>query len=220
MRGIMLKTIFFDFDGTVVDCQEFQISRLKNVFKHFGVDTNGVDFLKLIGPPLYNTFSKFMGKQKAQEVLSFYNSSFNPNNISGIKLFDGIKQMLTDLKNDGHTLCLTSLQFDTVVNAELNYLGITKLFDKVYCDSPDIAYKTKIELVADVIDYGGYKKEDIVLVGDTDNDIAAGIKNNLFTVAVNWGYGDVKEDDVDAVISTPKQLVSLVNQLEKQSTLK
>lgn len=216
----MSKIILFDFDGTIVDCQRFQIARLKNVFMHFGVDIKGIDFLKLIGPPLYNTFSKYISREKAQEVLDYYNNSFDPKKIRDIKLFDGIKRMLIDLKKDGHNVCLTSLQFDSVVKAELKYLGIADLFDNVYCDDAQTAYKTKVDLVADVLNYKGYNIEDVVLVGDTDNDVIAGTKNNLFTVAVKWGYGDVDNAKVDEVISKPGQLVSLVNRLDKQSTLK
>ena len=80
----MKKYIFFDFDGTIVDCQKFQIERLKNVFKKYNVDIKNIDFLTLIGPPLYNTFLKYMGKDKAQEVLEYYNNSFNPQNIDNI----------------------------------------------------------------------------------------------------------------------------------------
>ena len=209
----MSKIIFFDFDGTIVDCQKFQISRLKNVFNHFGIDTSDIDFLTLIGPPLYNTFAKYMGKAKAHEVLDYYNASFDPQKINNIFLFDGIKQMLVDLNKQGHKVCLTSLQFESVVFAELDYLGIKNCFAKVYCDDVKKAYKTKIDLVADVIKTQKYNKHDIVLVGDTDNDVFAGTANKLFTVAVSWGYGNVDNAKVDAVVKTPQELFEIIENI-------
>ncbi|MBQ7603276.1 MAG: HAD hydrolase-like protein [Clostridia bacterium] len=216
----MKKAIFFDFDGTIVDCQKFQIARLKSVFMHFGVDTKGIDFLKLIGPPLHNTFSKYMGVEKAQEVLEYYNASFNPNKIIGIKLFEGIKRMLADLNKKGYEVCLTSLQFDGVVRAELKHLKIEDMFSNIFCDDEKRAYQTKVDLIADVLDYGGYNPQDVVVVGDTENDVIGGTKNSLFTIGVLWGYGNIDKNAVDEVVKTPEQLVEVIENLDKNQLVK
>ena len=210
----MKKYIFFDFDGTIVDCQKFQIERLKNVFKKYNVDIENIDFLTLIGPPLYNTFLKYMGKDKAQEVLEYYNNSFNPQNIDNIYLFDGVKEMLQNLKTQGYVLCLTSLQLYSVVEPELKYLGILDYFDYIFCDDVERAYKSKVDLIADVISKNNIDKNNVVVVGDTINDVLGGTKNNLYTIGVNWGYGKIKKEQVSAVVKSPNELLTHILNLK------
>ncbi len=210
----MKKYIFFDFDGTIVDCKKFQIERLKNVLKKYNVDIKNIDFLTLIGPPLYNTFFKYMGKDKAQEVLEYYNNSFNPQNINNIYLFDGVKQMLKNLKAHGYILCLTSLQLYSVVEPELKYLGVLDYFDYIFCDNVEKAYKSKVDLIADVISNNNIDKNSVVVVGDTINDVLGGTKNNLYTIGVNWGYGNLDKTEVDMVVNSPNELIHHITNLK------
>ena len=203
----MKKYIFFDFDGTIVDCKKFQIERLKDVFKKYKVDISTIDFLTLIGPPLYNTFSKYISKDKANEVLQYYNNTFDANNINNIQLFAGVKQMLNALKKQGFILCLTSLQLYSVVKPELDYLNILNCFNNVYCDDVTKAYKSKVDLIADVINNNNIDKNQVVVVGDTINDVIGGVQNNIYTIGVNWGYGNIDKTQVDAVVNTPAELL-------------
>ena len=203
----MKKYIFFDFDGTIVDCKKFQIERLKDVFKKYKVDISTIDFLTLIGPPLYNTFSKYISKDKANEVLQYYNNTFDANNINNIQLFAGVKQMLNALKKQGFILCLTSLQLYSVVKLELDYLNILNCFNNVYCDDVTKAYKSKVDLIADVINNNNIDKNQVVVVGDTINDVIGGVQNNIYTIGVNWGYGNIDKTQVDAVVNTPAELL-------------
>lgn len=203
----MKKYIFFDFDGTIVDCKKFQIERLKDVFKKYKVDISTIDFLTLIGPPLYNTFSKYISKDKANEVLQYYNNTFDANNINNIQLFAGVKQMLNTLKKQGFILCLTSLQLYSVVKPELDYLNILNCFNNVYCDDVTKAYKSKVDLIADVINNNNIDKNQVVVVGDTINDVIGGVQNNIYTIGVNWGYGNIDKTQVDAVVNTPAELL-------------
>ena len=203
----MKKYIFFDFDGTIVDCKKFQIERLKDVFKKYKVDISTIDFLTLIGPPLYNTFSKYISKDKANEALQYYNNTFDANNINNIQLFAGVKQMLNALKKQGFILCLTSLQLYSVVKPELDYLNILNCFNNVYCDDVTKAYKSKVDLIADVINNNNIDKNQVVVVGDTINDVIGGVQNNIYTIGVNWGYGNIDKTQVDAVVNTPAELL-------------
>jgi phosphoglycolate phosphatase len=209
----MKKILFFDFDGTIVDCQKFQINRLKKVFLHFGVDVSNIDFLELIGPPLYNTFAKYMGEDRAMEVLNYYNTSFDPDSIADLHLFDGIYDMLCTLKQNGYIICLTSLQLYDIVDAELRYLGIRELFTNVFCDDPVRAYTSKVDLIKDVILNNHLNKNDIAVIGDTYNDVNAGIQNNLYTIAVDWGYGDIQNTEVNSIVHTTAQLVELLEKI-------
>lgn len=210
----MKNTVFFDFDGTIVNCQKFQIFRLKEIMLNHNVDVSNINFLDLIGPPLVNTFSKYIKDATPQEVLEEYNKTFDPQKINGIFLFDGIEELLINLKQIGYNIVIVSLQFRDIIMAQLKYLGIDNLISAVYCDSPETAYKSKSEIVQKLLLNKTFNKEEVLLVGDTVNDVLAGRENDVDTVGVNWGYGNIKPEEVTYLVDDTMQLFSLLNRLK------
>ena len=209
----MKDFVFFDFDGTIADCRQFQVDRLKKLFLKYGVDTKNIDFLELIGPPLYNTFAKFMGKQKAQQVLQDYNSTFSFEDPQGFCAFEGVPQMLIQLKSLGFKIALTSLQHQNIVHTELKFLGLQNVFDAIFCDTPQKAYRSKSELIADALKQTKLDPNRVVVVGDTIFDVQGGTQNRLCTIGVSWGYGKIDQQSVNFVASTPQQLLKILESL-------
>ena len=209
----MKNTIFFDFDGTLIDCEKFQTNRLKAILQNHNVDTSSINFRDLIGPPLANTFSYYIKDQNVDDVLKEYNNTFDPKLLDGVYLYDGIIDLLKDLKKIGYKICVVSLQFKDIVEAELKYLKIESLIDEIYCDSQKTAYSSKADLVEDVLLSQNIKKEDIVFVGDTSNDVMAGKNNDIVSVMVGWGFGKTT-DEADYVAENTMQLYSILKSLK------
>jgi phosphoglycolate phosphatase len=57
----------------------------------------------------------------------------------------------------------------------------------------------------------GYAPFECVMVGDSINDIEAGKRANITSIACTWGYGDSEElTGADAFASTPQELSALI----------
>ena len=213
----MKNVIFFDFDGTIVNCKDFQIERLKTIMLNHNVDISKINFLELIGPPLVNTFEKYIKDEDPKKVLLEYNQTFSPNEIKNIYLFDGIKELLNNLKQIGYKICIASLQVLDVISAQLKYLGIEQSIDSIFCDSPEKAYKSKTQIVREILDKKLFSKKEILVVGDTVNDVLSGKENGVDTVGVSWGYGQLKKQDVTYLVHNTMQLFDLLKQLKSDA---
>lgn len=213
----MKTTIFFDFDGTLVDCERFQTQNLKKVFEKYHVKTSKINFKELIGPPLVNTFKTFIKTENPQKVLKEYNDAFNAKDIKDIFLFDGILDLLKTIRKLEYKIYVVSLQVKEIILAELKYLNLTDLIDGVFCDDPQKAYTSKSDLVKDVLQQEKLNIQEIVFVGDSINDVSAGKKNNILTIGVNWGYGNLKMSDVSYLVNNTMQLKELLKTIKNDA---
>lgn len=185
----MIKNILFDLEGTLIDSKALQISVLQKVFEHFGVNTQNIDMLSLIGPPLIQTFARYFGANSAQNAFEYYENIFKTTEIEDIYTFPQIREALPILKGKNYRLFTTSLQILEVVERELEFLGLREYFDVVAGDSPTSPAISKTQIAAHVIAKYKLKKADTVLVGDTVFDREAAIQNGVCFIQVAWGYG-------------------------------
>ncbi|MBQ7977021.1 MAG: HAD hydrolase-like protein [Clostridia bacterium] len=185
--------ILFDLEGTLIDSKKLQIEVLERVFKRFGVDTKNINMITLIGPPLINTFTKYFGRENAQNAMVFYRYTFQNMQIKNINTFEQIKEILPILKEKGYKLFTTSLQILEVVKRELEHLDLLQYFDEIAGDCPATPFTAKTEIVANVIKKFGLEKERTVFVGDTEFDAQSAEENGIGFIQVAWGYGDKKD---------------------------
>ena len=206
----MKNVIFFDFDGTLIDCSEFQINKLKSVMLNHKVDISKINFPELIGPPLSLTFEKYVKDVPSKKVLEEYNNAFSCETLNGIRLYNGIKEMLEFARNLGYEIYVVSLQVKRIVDAQLDYLGIKNLVDGCFCDSVETCFKSKVDLVKSVLENNQFNQDEIIFVGDTINDILAGKNNGITSVAVSWGFGNVSKKEADFVVNDVRELEDIL----------
>ena len=97
----MNKRLLFDLDGTLTDSSEGIInSVLYALRKHHIVEDNHESLRAFIGPPLIDSFmQKYnVSQNKAEQMTTSYREYFSEKGIYENKLYDGISDMLRDLK--------------------------------------------------------------------------------------------------------------------------
>ena len=63
----MIKTILFDFDGTLFDTGEGILRSVQYALEGFGIhETDTARLRKFVGPPLFDSFTELYGMQPAQ----------------------------------------------------------------------------------------------------------------------------------------------------------
>ncbi len=182
------KYIFFDFDGTLVNTVEGTAASAKYALDQFKVNTDNIDDLGRIfcGPPLRESFSKFdLSEEDIKSAITVYKKYQAENTIELSKIYDGIKELLENLKNLGKSLNVVTLKSkETTINI-LKYLDIYKYFDNVIgmCDEfPNQNKKEMLKYVTDRID-----SDKAIMIGDRKSDIEAGNYCKIDTLAVLYG---------------------------------
>ena len=78
----MIKTILFDFDGTLFDTGEGILRSVQYALEGFGIhETDTARLRKFVGPPLLDSFSELyaMTPEQAQAAVARYRERYLPN---------------------------------------------------------------------------------------------------------------------------------------------
>ncbi|WP_419655304.1 putative HAD-superfamily hydrolase [Desulfosarcina variabilis str. Montpellier] len=173
--------IFFDLDGTLVDCKY----RLYNLFQELVPQSNFSfnDYCKIKS-------NKIDQKKLLQKYFNYSNDevvSFKKNWLNNIEDESRLKQdkllfsfKLSKFSNRHDLFVVTNRQYKDRAIKQLENLGIAKYFKKILVTEQKMS---KLDLIkANVI----YSSRDII-VGDTGEDLITGKELNIKTVAVLTG---------------------------------
>lgn len=213
-----VKVIIFDFDGTIADtldaivsitnrlALEFgykqttleELAQLKNLNSRQIIDQSGISIFKL--PFLI---------RKVKAELSKEIQTLNP--------IPGIKEALTELKNQGNSLGIITSNSKDNVMAFLETNNLQELFNFIY--SGTTFGKSKV--INKLLKQENISPEEVIYVGDETRDIEAARKSNIKAIAVTWGFNSkqvLAEQSPDFLIHKPNDLIKVIGSLKQAGT--
>lgn len=217
----MFKYILFDLDGTLTNPAIGITNGVMYALQKFGINVNDQKELYcFIGPPLVDSFAEFYGfsKEDAEQAVVYYREFFSVTGIYENEVYDGIKDMLSALKEQGEKLILATSKPEKYANIILEYFGLAKYFDCVVGATFDGSLNYKSDIIAVALKRGGVEdKSRAVMIGDRHHDIEGGKANSLATMGVLYGFGSLeefKECGADFVAETPADILRILNTQE------
>ena len=204
------QSVIFDLDGTLSDNSEGIMKGVRYAMEHFGVrDIPEETLRKFIGPPLHDTFSGIFGlsREEADNAVALYREYYRPTGIFQNRLYDGITDMLSTLKDAGAKLYVCTSKPQEMTDRIMEYFDITDQFEMVVGASLDRSMNGKAALLAHLVKTA-QPPVPAVMVGDTRFDIEGAAACHLPTIAVEWGFGEPEElSDAVCRVSSPMELV-------------
>ncbi|WP_028828518.1 HAD family hydrolase [Proteocatella sphenisci] len=215
----MKKLAIFDLDGTLVSSLKDITKSINEAFEYFEINSiteeqcmnalgHGARSLviKCLEYAGYNTESK----TELEEIINKYNQTYGNSSNSNTIPFDGILDMLKNIRIAGYKTAIVSNKphaFTLKMSEDLFSglidltFGQSELFPKK--PDPSIIYHTLSKL--------GFDKCDSIYIGDSDVDVMTAKNSGLSSIAVSWGYRsrDILES------SSPDYIVDSVEDLEK-----
>ena len=209
--------ILFDLDGTITDSGEGITKSVQYALKYFDIIANNLDDLhKFIGPPLKESFKEYykFDEEKADLALVKYREYYADKGIYENSLYDGIIELLDALKNDNKTIILATSKPEVYAKQILEYFKVDKYFTVVAGSDFE---ETRVKK-GDVIKYAleSAKISDlskVIMVGDREHDIIGAKENNIKSIGVTYGYGDVIEltqARADYIANSTNQLLNII----------
>lgn len=211
MNTVKIKVILFDLDGTLTDPMVGITSSVQYALRKFDIiEDNLWNLTPFIGPPLTDSFMRFYSftKEQAQQAVSYYREYFAPKGKFENEVYEGIPEMLADLKEAGYFLAVATSKPEVFARDILEHFELMKYFDFVGGALLDGRFD-KAEVIAYVLEHVPAKREEIVMVGDREHDIIGAKKNQLHSIGVLYGYGDEEEHKkagADDIVATVEEL--------------
>ena len=189
--------ILFDLDGTLTDPGIGITNSVMYALRKFNINVdNRTDLYKFIGPPLKDSFKEFyrFTDEQSELAVSYYREYFRKQGMLENKVYDGIPELLSLLKENRKTLIVATSKPETFTLEILRHFGLYEYFDFVVGATMDDTRNKK----ADIIRYALKTcriadKSYAVMIGDRKHDMIGAKENGLDSIGVLYGYGDEKE---------------------------
>ena len=205
--------ILFDLDGTLTDPAEGITNSVEYALNFYGIKVESKSELNcFIGPPLYASFEKYYGytKEKAIEAVAKYREYFGTKGIFENRLFDGVKEFLEELKNNGFKIVLATSKPEVYALKILEHFDIERYFDCVVGSLLSGERVDKADVINECLKrLKNVNAKNCVMIGDREHDIIGAKKNNMDSIGVLFGYGDRKElesANADYIVSSFEEI--------------
>lgn len=188
-----MKAFLFDLDGTIADTVGNILETSFLVCEELDLDWDAAKTKSLIGLPLIQSAGILAGEERAQLYCETYQKHFKQTHSGLVEAFPGMKELLADLKNQGHKLAVVTSKLRPGADRSLESLGLTDFFDAVITASDDCGHKPNPEPALFALKKLGAKAEEAVFVGDSPFDIRCGVAAGIKTIGVLWGVSSREE---------------------------
>lgn len=188
--------VLFDFDGTVADTKQAIIDTATQVLLAHGIPKDELgDVSRLIGPPFPEAFSQIYGlsAHEAAMVTKHYRLIYAGLGLSAWPLFEGVSDLVRDLRNAGKTVCVATSKRQNVLDQALADEGLSHAFDLTVGKPSDEPF-TKAQTIQYILDNLGALPQDAVMVGDRHHDVEGATACGIPCIGVTYGgTGDFAE---------------------------
>lgn len=210
------KYYLFDLDGTLTDPGIGITNSVMYALEKFGIHvSNREELYPFIGPPLVDSFKKYFGFDDKQALLAvdYYREYFRAGGIFENEVYEGIPEMLRELKNRNAIVALaTSKPYEFAVQI-LDHFDLHQYFDYVGAATMDGSISRKADVIRHLLDsFEGLDKASVLMVGDRDQDVEGAKANGIRCAGVLWGYGSKEEllsAGADCLASVPEDLLNI-----------
>lgn len=202
-----MKLIIFDMDGTLIDSGNVISNTINFVRKNLELEPIDKDtMLKAMNDPTINSSEYFYGTPHfTDEQTKLFTEYYDKHCISDIILYDGIKELLDELK-DHYTLSVATNASSSYAKRMLEFLGILEHFHFIAGADMVTHPKPNGEMLSLVCETIGTKKECSLLIGDSKKDLLAANDFGIECILVNWGFSDHFDGAVETIENLKREI--------------
>lgn len=212
-----IKTIFFDYDGTLHNGMKIYAPAFRAAYSYL-VDQGyaapkkwseeEISYWLGFNPQeMWQSFMPNIDEEERIKCSRIISEAMKASTRSGeAELYEGSLEVLSFLKNKGYHLIFISnckIYYKEIHN---KIFELDRYFEKLIA-SEEYNFIPKHEIIKIV---KGEYPEEMVIIGDRLQDIEAGRKNHFYTIGCSYGFGEPGElDNADLVIDNILDLKTL-----------
>lgn len=196
--GTCPQLVIFDLDGTLTDSAHGIVSSFRHALAQIGAPVPDGDLAgRVVGPPMHHTLQTMGLGDRADAAIAAYRADYTSRGWSMNSLFDGIPELLADLRAAGVRLAVATSKAEPTARRILEHFGLDSHFEVIAGASMDGTRATKADVVAHALAQLGPLPERVLMIGDRMHDVEGAAEHGIGTVVVAWGYGGSDFDSAD-----------------------
>ena len=214
-----LRYLLFDLDGTLTDSAEGILRCVQYALEQCGTPEPDAEKLRpFIGPPLLDSFQEFCGMPPARAAFAVeqYRKRFSTVGLLENAVYDGIPELLEKLREHGYVLAVATSKPEEYAKRIADKFDFAKYFAGIYGATMDGSLIRKADVIRYALDNLGVERENydqVVMVGDRNNDIYGAKENGIQVIGVLYGYGDLAElqsAGADYIAKMPEEIAQII----------
>jgi len=186
------KLIIFDMDGTLVNSSLTIANAINHVRKNLGFEPMTQEYiLKRINDHTLNPAKTFYhAKAFDADHERWFSEYYSKNHENELVLYEGIKELLDSLKDNGHALAVATNAYRGSTIESLTYLDVHEHFDAIACYDDVAKGKPYPDMLHKILDELDHSNEKSIFIGDGPRDEMASKHAEIPYIMVDWGFTD------------------------------
>ena len=186
------KAVLFDIDGTLLDTLEDLCDSTNHALAQMGYPLRGIEEIRrFIGngaeKQIRRAVPEGTSEGKIMETLAAFRAYYQDHCQIKTKVYDGLLDVLSELKEKGVKMAVVSNKPDAAVKKlSREYFG--DRLDYAIGPSDGVRCKPYPDMAEEALKALGVEKKDAVFVGDSEVDVQTGLNAGLDVIAVSWGF--------------------------------
>ena len=182
--------IVFDWDGTLMDSEAKIVRCMQAAAVDTGIPDPGAEAIRdIIGLGLNEAMQVLFPEQvpvRRAELVERYRRHFLELDTTGMPLFPGVTQGLTQLTQQGYLLAIATGKARRGLDRVLDETGMRHLFVSSRC-ADEAFSKPHPQMLEDILDQTGVDAGRTLMVGDTVYDMEMARSAKVAGLAVSYG---------------------------------
>ena len=207
----------FDLDGTILNTLEDLADSTNYALKTYGYPERTMDEVRqFVGNGIRKLMERAVPEETPVEEIDRVHETFTAHYkvhcADKTRPYDGIMELLQNLKKDGCKLAVVSNKADYGVQ-ELCKQYFDGVFDFAVGEREGIRKKPAPDSVNEVLKTLGCSRDRAVYIGDSDVDIQTAANAQMDHIIVEWGFRDVQfliSQGAKVLVEKPEEILEIV----------
>ena len=216
------RLVLFDLDGTLLDTLDDLSEAVNHALGLRGLPGHTRDeYMKMVGHGIRNLVKQALPEDKQADdalidsALADFKAYYTAHIDVHTRPYPGMQEVVTSLHEAGVQMAVASNKFQEGAEYLIRKFFPGIPFAAVLGNRPGFPLKPDPEIVGEVLRRTGIRPEDAVLVGDSPTDMKTAANGGIASIAVTWGYRQMRDYPGVKVVESADELFSYLCDYEK-----
>lgn len=213
----MLKVVIFDLDGTLLNTLEDLGRAVNYALSLRGFPLHSLDeYRGMVGHGVRNLVTVALPKELQADnalidaALADFKAYYTAHIDVHTRPYAGMVEVVQQLHARGVKLAIASNKFQSGTETLIAEFFPGIPFVAVLGNRPGYPLKPDPEIVGEVLRQASASPSEAAMVGDSLTDMKTAANGGIRGIAVNWGYRLLEPSPAYTLVSSPKELLSLL----------